>query len=208
MWLFLADTLSDSASHDDATSRTIYSRIVSLIYGLVRLRRDLVIDSLPHLAHTLSRLLECLQAVRQDLGAIQRRSITNTFPLWIQPSQPLGAEDAKATARLLESLTTRTEVHSTSYAASSVGTAESLAHPLSKHGPYVLVAYIRALTNPLGFFSIEIRRELEPGFFALCSMMNKHVRDSIMISMLDGGERAMLKLIWEKYEKQKYVGRG
>src|SRR5258708_20014649 len=85
------------------------------------------------------------------------------------------------------------------------GMAESLAHPLSKHAPYVLVAYIRALTNPLGFFSTEIRRELEPGLFALCSMMNKHVRDSIMISMLDGGERAMLKLIWGKYEKQKYL---
>ena len=143
VWLFLADTLSDSASHDDTTSRMIYSQIVSLIYGLVQLHRDLVISSLPDMAHTLSCLLDCLQAVQQDLGATQQWSITNTFPLWIQPSQPLGAEDAKVTARLLECLTTRTEVHSASYTTSSVGMAESLCgtrfqthEPLSQYQHY------------------------------------------------------------------------
>ncbi|KAF8342889.1 Urb2/Npa2 family-domain-containing protein, partial [Cantharellus anzutake] len=209
IWLILADTLSPSTSHDTTTSKSIYLQIASIARQLVNSRRDLVVNSLPHLGHILSRLLECLRAVRGSLGASQQRSIASTFPSWIQPSQPLGAEEANSITRLLMTLTKRTEVQTSSSANKSkpIPQAESIARPFSTQAPYVLVAYIRILTSPLGILSPDIRRGLEPGIFELCSMINDQMRDSMMITMLDGGEREMLKLIWDGYIKRNKVGR-
>lgn len=163
--------------------------------------------NLPHLAFVLSKLLLSLRAVRPQLGVKQRRSITDTLPSWINPDAPLTQSEGRALARLITNLTAKTTVRTTDSNTASTK-AESLAQPFSKHALYVLVAYIRALTDPLCSLSPAIRRELEPGLFALCGMMGEHGRDALMMSMLDAGGKQVLKSLWKEYEKQKYVGQG
>ena len=204
----MGNILSGAISHDDGTTGAIYEHIVSIATALVRQRRDLVVTSLPHLSAILSRLLEILRTVRLDLGARQRRSVTDTLPSWINPALPLGTDNAKSLARLLTSLTTKSVVRVLPSRADPTGKAQSLTQPFSKHAPYVLTAYLRALSDPLCQFLPSIRRELEPGLFALCDMMGEHGRDSIMAAMLDGGGRTMLKILWKEYEKQRYTGKG
>lgn len=86
--------------------------------------------------------------------------------------------------------------------------AQSLAQPFSKHAPYVITAYIRALVDPLSFVSPRIRQELETGLFALCEIMGEYGRDALMTAMLDESGKTMMKILWGAYEKQRYVGKG
>jgi len=124
-------------------------------------------------------------------------------------SRPHGAEEAKILGRLLESLTTKTTVRVLSSASSETPRkAESLAKPFSKHAAYVLKAYIEAMNDPLCVLPLDTRKELQPGIFALCSMISEHSRDSLMISALDAGGKLTLKTLWKEYEKQMYVGKG
>lgn len=64
------------------------------------------------------------------------------------------------------------------------------------------------MNDPLCVLSSEIRKELMPGLFALCDMVTEHARDALMVSGLDGGGKATLKVLWREYEKQRYVGKG
>jgi hypothetical protein len=123
-------------------------------------------------------------------------------------SRPHGAEEAKVLGRLLESLTTKTTVRVLSSATSETRKAESLAKPFSKHATYVLKAYIEAMNDPLCVLPLDVRKELQPGIFALCSMISEHSRDTLMISALDAGGKLTLKALWKEYEKQRYVGKG
>lgn len=202
--------MAGSAVHDSSTRHSVYETIVSILLAIVRLRRDLVASSLSHFALVVSRLCEILRAVRPELAARQRRSVTDTLPRWINPSQPLPPECAKALARLITNLNTKTIVRSGPSAQSDVSAAQaqSLAQPFTKHAPYVITAYIRALINPLSVMAPRVRQELEPGLFALCDMMGEHGRDAIMKAMFDDSGKAMMRLLWTEYDKQRYIGKG
>lgn len=206
----LGRAVAGSTDHDSSTRHINYETIVSILLALVRLRRDLVASSLSHFALVAGRLCEILRAVRPELAARQRRSVTDTLPFWINPAQPLPPECAKALARLLTNLNAKTIVRTgpSSHSDVSAAQAQSLAQPFSKHAPYVITTYIRALINPLSVMTPRIRQELEPGLFALCDMMGEHGRDTIMTAMLDDSGKIMMKLLWTEYEKQRYVGRG
>jgi hypothetical protein len=187
----------------------MYETVVSILQTLVRLRRDLVASSLSHFALIASRLCEILPAVRPELASRQRRSVADMLPLWINPAQPLPPKCAKALARLFANLNTKTIVRLGPSAHSDASTqAQSLAQPFTKHAPYVITAYIRALINPLSVMAPRIRQELEPGLFALCDMMGEHGRDAIMKAMLDDSGKTMMRLLWTEYDKQRYVGKG
>jgi hypothetical protein len=183
----------------------------------VRLRRDLVVHTLPHLGDVLQRLISCLRSLRPQLGAIQSGLVTDTLPEWINASkQPLGAEEAKALARLFSMLTAKTIArlplrgHHALVTTTAVDApkAESLVKPFSKHVAYVTLAYIEAMNDPLCVLPLDVRKELQPGLFALCGMLGEHDRDAVMVSALDAGGKATMKALWKEYEKQKYVGRG
>ncbi|KDQ13623.1 hypothetical protein BOTBODRAFT_33335 [Botryobasidium botryosum FD-172 SS1] len=208
LWAILAQCLLGSTAHTSQSSPSLFFSTVSIITALVRLRRDLVIDTLPHLSAILIRLMSALRAVRPQLGAKQRRTVTDTLPYWINPDYPLGSDEAKAFARLLTSLTTKTVSRNVTSATDGPTQAQSLSQPFSKHAPYVFAAYVHAMTDPLCVLSPVVRRELEPGLFALCGMMGEYGRDSIMAAMLDAAGKIVMKVFWKEYEKQKYVGRG
>lgn len=192
--------------HGSSTDKAVFHEIISAMSALIRLRRDLIVSTLPHLAFALRRLLMSLRRLRPQLGAKQSKMVTDTLPRWVSASDPLSAEEAKALARLLTTMTTKTVVRGQN--ATDTGKAESLARPFSKHAAYVLQAYIEALNDPLSVVPADVRKELEPGLFALCDMMGEYNRDALMVASLDAGGKAVLKNIWREYEKQKYVGKG
>lgn len=181
--------------------------MVAIVGSLVRLRRDLVVTTLPHLTSIIRRLLFALRSPRPLLGGKQYTIVADSFPAWVNPSQPLGAEESKALSRLLTSLSAKTSirVHGPS---ADPHKQESLARPLSKHVTCVLQAYLEVLNDPLCILPADIRRELQPGLFVLCDMLNEHTRDAVMVSALDASGKAAMKSLWREYEKQRYTGKG
>ncbi|KAI0067870.1 hypothetical protein BV25DRAFT_1876669 [Artomyces pyxidatus] len=207
IWSLLSRYLSGCQTHDSETQVAIFHEIVSVVSALVRLRRDLVISTLPHLIIVLRQLMASLRSPRPHLGGKQYKLVTDTLPMWVHPAHPLGAEESKAFARLLSTLAVKTTVRVHGPAADSQK-PESLARPLSKHIAYVIQAYVEALNDPLCVLPSDVRRELQPGLFILCHMLNEHARDALMASTLDAGGKAAMKGLWREYEKQRYVGSG
>jgi len=177
-------------------------------------RRDLVSAGFPHLALILCRLMSTLKSPRPNLGRKQGNTVASSLPRWVASAEPLGGTEAKALARLLTALTTKTTLRSRlgGFAPSNRGRgleaeAQSLAKAFSKHAPSVLLAYIRAVNDPLCLVSREVRYELAPGLYALCGMMGEKGRDSIT-PVLDNGGKMILATLWAEYQKQRYVGQG
>ncbi|KAI0359178.1 hypothetical protein OH77DRAFT_1473878 [Trametes cingulata] len=207
LWSLLRAFVAPSPVHEQSTDAAMFHGVVNILSVLVRLRRDLVLNTLPHLGFLLRQLVFCLRSLRPQLGGKQSRLVMDTLPRWIAPSQPLSSQESKALARLLTTLTTKTmiRVHG---AAAETQKPESLVRPFSKHAAYVLTAYVEAVNDPLCFVSAAVRKELQPGLFALCDMLGEHNRDAMMVSALDTGGKATMKALWKEYEKQRYVGKG
>ncbi|KDR84752.1 hypothetical protein GALMADRAFT_217814 [Galerina marginata CBS 339.88] len=208
IWSLLFKYLAPSKVHDEDTEVNIFHKIISTISSLIRLRQDLVTRALPHLGLVLGQLVLSFRGCRPNLGGKQTALVMATQPRWISPTRPLAAEEAKALGRLLESLNIKTTVRVTTSFSHETQKAESLAKPFSKHAAYVLQAYIEAMNDPLCVLPLELRKELQPGLFALCGMISEHSRDSLMVSALDAGGKTTLKALWKEYDKQRYVGKG
>ncbi|KZT21711.1 hypothetical protein NEOLEDRAFT_1099032 [Neolentinus lepideus HHB14362 ss-1] len=207
VWSLLSRFLRGCEQHDEHTSETIFQQIVNILSALIRLRRDLLLPTLPHLGFILRQLIKTTRAIRPHLGGKQTTMVTDTLPMWINATQPLPVDASRALGRLLTSLGTKTVVR-THGAAPENQKAESLAKPFSKHATYVVQAYIETMNDPLCVMPSEVRKELYPGLFVLCDMMNDHNRDAMMASALDAGGKVTMKSSWKEYEKQKYVGKG
>lgn len=211
LWSVLGSSLAGASQHFATTAQPVFQELVAVVSALVRLRRDLVVSTLPHLGIILRRLVLCLKHLQPQLGAKQRRIVADTLPRWVSPDAPLGADDARAVARLLTTLTTKTVARTHQHqaaAASETQKAESLARPFAKHAMVVLGAYVEALNDPLAFLPSDIRRELQPGLFALCEMMGEQNRDAMMVATIDAGGKTVMKTLWKEYEKQRYTGKG
>lgn len=207
IWVLLSRFLAGSKAHDTITDTVLFHHIVSVLSALVRLRRDLVVTTLPHLNNIMRQLIFALRSPRPTLGAKQYAIVADSLPAWINPSCPLGVEESKDLSRLFTSLSTKTLVRVNGPPAETQK-PESLARPLSKHVACVLQAYLDALNDPLCVLAADIRRELQPGLFVLCDILNHHTRDALMASALDVGGKAAMKGLWREYEKQRYTGKG
>ncbi|KAJ3919471.1 Urb2/Npa2 family-domain-containing protein [Lentinula edodes] len=208
VWLFIAKICAGAESHNPTTSVETFHCIVSITTALVRLRRDLVLLTIPHLGIVLRRLIQSMQSPRPSLGPKQSALVSRSLPFWINIRDPLGVEESNALSRLLESLNTKNVVRKLTTSTTTPSKAESLAKPFSKHAAYVIKAYVESLNNPLCELSTAVRKELQPGLYALCGMMNDFSRDTLMASATDAGEKAIVKALWREYEKQRYVGKG
>ncbi|KAG6911773.1 hypothetical protein DXG01_000019 [Tephrocybe rancida] len=207
IWSLLTTFLAGSCVHDNDTTSQIFHNIINIVSALVRLRRDLVVPTLPHLGSVLRQLLMSVRTVRPNLGIKQTSLVTDTLPRWLNATHPIGVEEVKALARLLETLTAKSMVRNNT---SNLETqkAESLSKPFSKHAAYVLKAYITAMNDPLCMLPSEHRKELHRGLYALCSMISDHSRDALMVGALDAGGKTTMKALWKDYEKQRYIGKG
>ncbi|KIJ49734.1 hypothetical protein M422DRAFT_27511 [Sphaerobolus stellatus SS14] len=202
----LAKLLGGSTQHEAHTSSSIFQSIVYVANSIVRQRRDLLSPLLPHLAAILRQLLSAMRAARPLLGTKQYRLIADTLPSWINLSEPLSENDAQALTRLLTALTTKSMIRT--HGPIQQQKTESLARPFARHAPYVLLAYLQIMNDPLSRISVGVRRELEPGLFALCAIMGEHGRDTLMVQSLDVGGKSLFKTLWKEYDRQKYVGKG
>ncbi|KAL7415539.1 Urb2/Npa2 family-domain-containing protein [Mrakia frigida] len=215
VWSILSRSLAPRTNSPAPSSTTLphlFLSITSSTTSLIRHRRDLVASTAPHLSTIIIQLINCLRSLRPNLGGRQTRSVVELLPGWINlvSSSPLGTEEARSLARLLTSLTAKTIPRTHQHNPSSTSTkAESLATPLSKHAPFLLLAYVRLLTDLNSVVPSLMRRELEPGVGALCGMVGEKDRDSIMVGGgLDGGGKGILKMIWAEWEGGRYVGKG
>ncbi|KAL1682050.1 Urb2/Npa2 family-domain-containing protein [Schizophyllum commune] len=194
------------------TAPAVFHAIITITGALIRLRRDLLTATLPHLSLVLRQLLLALRRPRPQLGRRQFDALAKTFPSWIDPRNPLGAEEAAALARVLEALTTKTipRTHKSGAAAgdASPAKATSLAPVFSRHAATVLAAYADAANDPLCITPAEVRKALQPGLFALCGMLNEHTRDAMMVASLDAAGKVTMKALWREFERQRYVGKG
>ncbi|KAF8527957.1 Urb2/Npa2 family-domain-containing protein [Hysterangium stoloniferum] len=203
--LILSKMLTGCPEHDAHTSTSIFKAIIYILDTMIRLRRDLLNPLLPQLAIVLRQLMTLVRCVRPHLGSKQHRLVADTLPRWINPSEALGSDDARALSRLLSAFTTKYLIRGYD---THEQKATSLARPFARHAPYVLLAYIQMMNDPLSMVAMSVRRELEPGLFSLCTMMGEHGRDTLMMQSLDVGGKALLKSIWKEYNKQRYIGRG
>jgi hypothetical protein len=209
IFALLSQCCAHSHVHDVATSRPTFYYVVSIISSIIRLRRDLIMNALPHLGLLLRRLILCFRQQRPQLGAKQSRQVADSLPVWVSPTDSLGSDNAHTMSRLLESLATKTVVRT--FAAPPPGSeaaATSLARPFSKHAASVIQAYVDAISDPLCTMSASLRKELRPGLFVLCGMLSEHSRDAMMASSLDTSGKIIMKTLWQEYEKQRYVGKG
>lgn len=207
IWTLLSRLMSGSRIHDDDTTVAIFHKSVAIVGTLVRLRRDLLNPTLPHLGGILRQLMLSMRRVRPHIGAKQTALVTDTQPRYINVKSPLGPEEAKLLARLLEMLTSKTTIRS-NIMNTDAQKAESLAKPFSKHAAYVLKAYIEAMNDPLCIIPSSLRKEIQSGLYALCSMIKDYSRDAMMVSALDAGGKTTMKTLWKEYEKQRYIGKG
>ncbi|KAJ3790316.1 Urb2/Npa2 family-domain-containing protein, partial [Lentinula aff. detonsa] len=208
IWLFIAKICVGAQVHDPTTSVETFHCIVSIATALIRLRRDLVVLTIPHLGIVLRRLIQSMQSPRSNLGPKQSIVVSSRLPSWINVQHPLSVEEGKALSRLLESLNSKTVFRKLTTSTAAPPKAESLAKPFSKHAAYVIKAYVESLNDPLCVIPAAVRKELQPGLFALCGMMNNFNRDALMASTADAGEKVIVKTLWREYEKQRYVGKG
>ncbi|EJD04377.1 uncharacterized protein FOMMEDRAFT_155506 [Fomitiporia mediterranea MF3/22] len=213
IWLLLDKLLAGSTTRTSESHPRILHNICSIASSLIRLRRDLVTPTLPHLGMVLRSLILALQAPRPQLGARQRAQVVHRLPWWISASSPLGITEARAVARLLTVLQAKTiprtfAPRDRSNEAEKGRTAESLLGAFSKHAGPVLGAYINALVDPLVVLDAGMREALAPGLYALCEAMGEHGRDALMVSGCDAAGKTVFKALWTDYEKQRYVGKG
>ncbi|CEH13443.1 Nucleolar 27S pre-rRNA processing, Urb2/Npa2, C-terminal [Ceraceosorus bombacis] len=207
-------------AHEEAfvPSSAIFKSITTTLGALCRLRNDLISCALPHLMVVLIRLVSLFGQARAEVAPAHLHKVTQNSPAWLDILQsPLDERDAQSMARLLTTLTTKSHPANGGTGSGSSATSKkrkrsapskstSLAQAFSKYAPHVLAAHIRSLIHPATYVSARCRTELKPGLYALCEMMGRHERDSLMLSDMDQAQRSILKTIWGDWESQRYRG--
>lgn len=163
------------------------------------------------------------------LGRKAEREARETFPFWAWEggAAGLGRAEAKAVSRLLSSLTTKTaSTERASHKRPAAGTAtdaptkprdgstkdpalSSLAAPLSKHAPFLLLAYLRACVHPTAPVPSGVRQELQGGWYEVMDCLGKWEREALMKGFLgeaEGAERGVLRGMWKGWEGGRYRG--
>lgn len=160
-----------------ADARAIFSSVVGTVGTLIRLRKELLLPILPHVAIVLSQLPALLRKPAPGLTGTQRCRVLETMPDWLadawsidegddvalasevegdaDPSQEvLGESHAREFSRLLEGITAKTtsgrsrrEGAVSGGHGATANKVDSLSRPFSKHAVYVILAYIHALLD-------------------------------------------------------------
>jgi hypothetical protein len=103
--------------------------------------------------------------------------------------------------------------------------SDTLVGPLSKHAPALLVAYVRAVVDPLMGIPLDMRQDLESGIHALCEAVvaggkaqfgksdGFGVGDAFGLGDGKDGRDADSEMqvwaeVWGNWRKRRYVGQG
>lgn len=200
-----------------------------------------MINVLPQLVKLYARVFELfgIPRPRSTVGGSRervKRLVEREWPVWLGGTgveEGLGEEDARAFARALVTLTSRTTVRTTS--ASNATPAGTMIGQLSKHAPVLLIAYVRAVAHPLSTIPPASRHELIPGIGAMCEAVvaggkamlggagsasgsggasenrtAESVGDAFGLGEGLGGEGELIVWgeMWRAWRRSRYVGQG
>ncbi|GAA5926924.1 Urb2 domain-containing protein [Sporobolomyces koalae] len=220
--------VSTAASAEIASA--LVRALASTVGHIVRHRKDHVTPLFPQLVSTLSAFLSILRragygttgsaASIEDgttgivLGQRAEREARATFPAWAWQGGASGINtlEAAAVGRLLGSLTAKTAVvqHKNKQQEQDAhATTTSLTAPLSKHAPFLLLAYLRACVHPTCPIPSALRGELQGGWYEVMDSMGKWEREALMKGFLnedEEAERGVLRGLWKSWEKERYRG--
>ncbi|KAI3625576.1 hypothetical protein CBS9595_000937 [Malassezia furfur] len=206
----------EDRTEDCTEAAALFSGIVSTLHAIIRLRKDLLGAFLPQLTEVLCLLLPLLQSLqRSNVGRTQLHRLAAATPIWLDvASHPLGAGEARALSRLYAEVPAKSTSIATIVAHKRrrvstdehTGTTESLARSMSKHAVYILVAYVRCVTQSGTTLATPVRQELQPGLYALCDLVSKYERDAVLKGMLDASGQIIFKALWSEWERQRYKG--
>lgn len=195
-----------------------------------------MVSTLPHVVAVLCKTFALLSRPRHDVASGKpSKVVLNRLPPWIAASGGwLERPEAQALSKCFVTLTSRTTIRKGRTAASAPEDAlglrsdranDTLIGPLSKHAPALLVAYARAIVDPLMGIPIDMRQDLESGIHALCEAVvaggkaqygksdGFGVGDAFGLG--DGrdgrdvdSEMQVWAEIWGNWRKRRYVGQG
>jgi hypothetical protein len=213
--LLLASMLPSSAPRTTTSRPEIIHHALNTVYTLARHRPDLVLATLPLITAFLASVFAVLQSPRAAIGGKVRARAVARWPAWIADGQELGDNEAKRFARVLTTLSSR----SSRTAAAGSQDKISLSGPFAKHAPALLVAYVRAVADSVSGLSTAVRKELEPGLFALCEVITaggraegregEGVGEPFGLGEVGGdAEREVWADLWRRWGKERYVGQG
>lgn len=227
-----AALLPASIGRDPQTHTEPLTLVLSTCSSLVRHRRDLIVNILPHLMKLYSRVFTLFVRPRAIAGSGKLRSIViNRRPNWLGPLDEdcLDVNSAAAVARSISTLTGRTTIRrgknddgSKLRSSGMERDLGSLVGQLSKHAPGVLVAYTKAVADPLAGIPVGARREMEPGLFALCEAITaggkaqygkgpgEGVGEAFGLGEGDNSdaEYEVWVDLWQRWSKKRYAGQG
>lgn len=208
----LNTVLLPSSPNGSAPAPHLLPLAISPLLTLARHRADLALAHLPSVVGALSAVLPLLQRARPGLRHKSRR------PWWLA-SDPSANDPVVAHAALLAR--TLTALATAKLPTTSEARAKTLAGPLAKHAPAVLVAYARAASDPWAALAPAVRRELEPGLFALCDVVTAGGRadgrgregEGVGVPFGLGeahgeAEREVWADVWKSWARKRYTGRG
>ena len=227
----LMPRLDFKGTSSSETRQEFFDRIISILSSLVRQRADLVVEAVPELVGTLCGFMPLFLRPRPAFRSSNkgRARVFSRWPNWMveynstssaqtadpEQSSSLGAAQAAQLSRLIVTLThARLEVTATKPRPASISNS------LVKHVPAVLVHYCRAVADPWGSISREIRKELEPGLASLMEIMTAggrvHARGregegiGIPFGLGEAGEveKEVWADMWLRWAKTRYVGKG
>ncbi|WFC94295.1 hypothetical protein MBRA1_000924 [Malassezia brasiliensis] len=206
----------EDRTEDCTDAATLFSGVVSTLHAIIRLRKDLLGAFLPQLTEVLCQLLPLLQSLqRSNVGRTQLHRLAAATPVWLDvASHPLGAGEARTLSRLYAEIPAKSTSIATIVAHKRrrvstdehAGTTESLARSMSKHAVYILVAYVRCVSQSGTTLATSVRQELQPGLYALCDLVSKFERDAVLKGMLDASGQIIFKALWSEWERQRYKG--
>ncbi|WFC97850.1 hypothetical protein MYAM1_000570 [Malassezia yamatoensis] len=195
---------------------TIFLGIVSTLRAVIRLRKDILGNYLSQLTAVLCQLIPLLESLtRSNIGTSQLRKLAEATPTWLNiVEHPLGATEAQGLSRVYSEISTKSTSLSTLVAHKRKrtesndhrNTSESLAHSMSKHVVYILMAYVRTVSQGTTTLAPPVRQELQAGLFALCDLVGHYERDAVMKGMLDASSQMNFKSLWSEWERQRYKG--
>ncbi|KAL8287505.1 hypothetical protein RQP46_003363 [Phenoliferia psychrophenolica] len=215
---------------------SLWLSLVTTVDHLVRHRKDHISPLFPHLVATLAPMLLALRRagfgttgssssvaledadVSVAVGKRAEREARATFPSWVWEggAQGVGRAEAKAVGRLLASLSAKTtssaslkRKHGATVDNAAATTTTSLAAPLSKHAPFILLPYLRACVNVAAPIPSALRSELQGGWFEVMDAMGKWEREALMKGFLgeeEEAEKGVLRGMWRTWEKERYRG--
>jgi len=200
-----ASTNRASVAAASTISSVIYLSMIDIASAISSHRRDLLVPTFPQLVACLSGFMHILQAGGHA---------TTPAPMWASSGTPWAkAHHAKALTRLLVSLNTKSATlqhhKKRSEASRDDSNPTSLAGPLSKHAPFILVAFLRASTDNAAPLVPDVRKELTVGILEILGTMGKYEREALMRGFLTQSmeaERTLLKQLWKDQERVRYKG--